>query len=174
MDIDTLFDGFNSKNQLDLKLNFKKFFNDSQLGPKNAGLITLACAESLNIKKLSDFASAHLKANSATDEEISEAKDAASVMGLLNMYYRFRHMVGKEAYTKPAGLRMNVLARPVVGKGPFEMMALAVSILNGCEMCIKNHEESVLKHEITEDQVHDLARLASIIKGLEVAFRQTA
>jgi len=53
-------------------------------------------------------------------------------------------------------------------------MALAVSILNGCEMCIKNHEESVLKHEVTEDQVHDLARLASIIKGLEVAFRQAA
>lgn len=171
MDIDTLFNNYESPNQRDMKLNFKKFFTDSQLSPKDAGLVTLACAESTNSKKLIEFALSHLKAQGASDEEIQEARDAASIMGVMNMYYRFRHFVGKEAYQKPAGLRMNVMARPVTGKASFEMMAFAVSVINGCEMCVKSHEDSLLKHNVTEDQVHDLARLASIIKGLEVFLR---
>jgi len=171
MDIETLFNGYESPNQRDMKLNFKKFFSDSQLSPKDAGLVSLACAESLNSKKLNDFAATHLKAVGATDEEVQEARDAASVMGVMNMYYRFRHFVGKETYQKSAGLRMNVMARPVTGKASFEMMAFAVSVLNGCEMCVKSHEDSLLKHGVTQDQVHDLARLASIMKGLEVFLR---
>jgi alkyl hydroperoxide reductase subunit D len=174
MDIDQVFEKFETSAQRDLKLNFKKFFLESSLSPKDAGLITLACAETVNCSPLRELAAAHLKAQGATDEEITEARDAASIMSLNNMFYRFRHFTQKEAYQKPAGLRMNVLARPVTGKASFEMMALAVSILNGCEACVKSHEQSVLTHGVSEDQVYDLARLASIIRGLEVCFRQVA
>lgn len=172
MDIDTLFEKFESPTQKDLKLNFKKFFSDSGLSPKDAGLITLACAESVNSPALSAFAKAHLEKQGATAEEIQEAKDAAAIMGLMNCYYRFRHFVGKEAYQAAAGLRMNVMARPVTGKASFEMMALAVSVINGCEMCVKSHEKSLIDHGVTEPVIHDLARLASITKALEVSFRQ--
>ncbi|MDB5038262.1 MAG: hypothetical protein JWQ35_1790 [Bacteriovoracaceae bacterium] len=174
MDIEKVFEKHETITQRDLKLNFKKFFLESSLSPKDAGLITLACAESVNCTPLKELAAAHLKENNATDEEISEAKDAAAIMGLNNMFYRFRHFTQKEAYQKPAGLRMNVLGRPVTGKASFEMMALAVSIINGCELCVKSHEQSLLSHNVTEDQIYDLARLASVIKGLEVTFRQTA
>lgn len=171
MDIDALFQGKDSPGQLDMKLNFKKFFSDSQLGPRDAGLVTLACATSVNSPKLIDFAEAHLKANGANDQEIQEAKDAGSIMGVMNVFYRFRHWVHKEAYQKPAGLRMNIMARPITGKASFEMMAFAVSAINGCEACVKSHEESLLKHEVSEDKVYDLVRLSAIIKGLEPVFR---
>lgn len=174
MDIDQIFEKFETVTQRDMKLNFKKFFLESGLSPKDSGLITLACAETVNCRPLIDLATAHLKAQNATDEEISEARDASAIMSLNNMFYRFRHFTNKEAYQKPAGLRMNVLGRPVTGKASFEMMALAVSIINGCEACVKAHEQSVLNHGVTEDQVYDLARLASIVKGLEVCFRQVA
>lgn len=173
MDIDQIFEKFETTTQRDLKLNFKKFFLESGLNPKDAGLIALASAETVNCLPLIQLASTHLKAQGATDEEISEARDAAAIMSLNNMFYRFRHFTQeKEVYQKPAGLRMNVLARPVTGKASFEMMALAVSIINGCEACVKSHEQSVLSHGITEDQIYDLARLASIIKGISVSFQQ--
>lgn len=174
MELDKFFEKFESLAQKDLKLNFKKFFSDSNLKPKEAALITLACAESLNSKPLSQLATEVLKSESATQEEIQEARDVAAIMGLMNMYYRFRHYAKKEAYQKPAGLRMNVMAKPVNGKLAFEMMALAVSVLNGCENCITSHEQSLIGHGATEDQIHDLCRLASVTKGLEVAFRQVA
>ncbi|MBN8554483.1 MAG: carboxymuconolactone decarboxylase family protein [Deltaproteobacteria bacterium] len=173
MSLDTLFDRFETTTQKDLKLNFNKFFSDSQLSPKEAGLITLACAETTNCKELSDFAAEHLKAQGSSAEEIAEAKDAAAIMGVMNMYYRFRSYVEKEDYKKPAGLRMNVMARPLNGKETFEMMALAVSIINGCHDCIKSHEASLVKLGIAEDKIHDLARLSATIKGLEACFRHT-
>lgn len=171
MSIDSLFEGKESPHQRDMKLNFSKYFSDSQLSPKEAGLITLACAESVNSPKLIAFTTNHLNANGATPEEIQEARDAGSIMGVMNCFYRFRHWVDKETYKKPAGLRMNIMARPVTGKATFEMMALAVSVINGCEACVKSHEESVLKHEVSEDKVYDLVRLASIVKGLEPILR---
>jgi len=172
MEIDQLFEKFESTTQLDLKLNFKKFFFDSGLSAKDAGLITLACAESVNCSPLIQFATEHLRSAGSTNDEIQEARDAAAIMGVMNMYYRFRHYVEKEAYQKPAGLRMNVMARPVNGKLNFESMALAISILNGCQNCIQSHEKSLLESGMTEERIHDLARLASVIKGLEVSFRQ--
>lgn len=171
MDIDGLFEGKNSPGQLDIKLNFKKFFSDTSLGPKDSALITLACATSIGASKLADFAEAQLAAQSVPAEEIQEAKDVASIMGIMNVFYRFRHWVHKDTYQKPAGLRMNIMARPVTGKLSFEMMALAVSMINGCEACVKSHEESVLKHGASEDKVYDLARLAAIVKGLEPVLR---
>jgi alkyl hydroperoxide reductase subunit D len=173
MDLDQVFEKFETVTQRDLKLNFKKFFLESSLSPKDVGLITLAAAETVNCLPLINLAVDHLKKNGATEEEISESRDAAAIMSLNNMFYRFRHFThGKEAYQKPAGLRMNVLGRPVTGKASFEMMALAVSIINGCEMCVNSHEKSVLEHGITEDQVYDLARLTSVVRGLDVSFRQ--
>ena len=55
---------------------------------------------------------------------------------------------------------------PVLGKEFFELMSLVVSAVNGCELCVRAHEESVLKHDATEARVFDAIRLASVIKGL--------
>lgn len=172
MDIDQVFEKFESTGQKDMKLNFKKFFSESSLSPKDAGLLTLACAEALNIQPLKEFSISHLQSQGASPEEISEARDCAAVMGLNNVFYRFRHFVSKEAYQRPAGLRMNVLARPVMGKASFELIALAISAINGCEACVKAHEASVLNHSLSEESIYDAIRLAAVIKGLEVCFRQ--
>lgn len=171
MNIDALFENKESPHQKDMKLNFSKFFSESQLSPKEAGLITLACAESVNSPKLATFAADHLKGAGSSADEIQEARDAGSIMGVMNCFYRFRHWVDKDAYKGPAGLRMNIMARPQNGKASFEMMALAVSIINGCEACVKSHEESLLKHEVSEEKIYDLVRLASLIKGLEPILR---
>src|SRR5262245_18453235 len=121
MDIAALFAGKESPHELDMTLNFKKYLADSELTPRAAGVITLVCAESLYSSKLSASATQHLQTDGSSPEEIQEAKDAASIMGFLNCFYRFRHSVDKEAYKKPAALRMNIMARPTNGKANFEM-----------------------------------------------------
>jgi len=65
-----------------------------------------------------------------------------------------------------AGLRMTSLARPSLGKERFEMLAFAVSVLNGCESCIRSHEEVLRNAGLSADKIHDLARLASVVKAL--------
>jgi len=91
-------------------------------------------------------------------------------MAMNNVYYRFRHMVGKPIYSeKPAGLRMNRLVQPATNKVDFELFCLAVSAINGCEACIRSHEAVVLQGGLSEEQVHDAIRIAAVVNAASVA-----
>ena len=106
----------------------------------------------------------------ATPAVIEDALAAAALMGMNNIYYRFRHMVGKPGYSeKPARLRMNRLVRPSTNKADFELFSLVVSAINGCEMCVQSHEKVVVEGGITEEQVHDAIRIASTVHAAAVA-----
>ena len=64
---------------------------------------------------------------------------------------------------------MNRLVQPATNKADFELLSLAVSAINGCEMCVRAHEEAVLEGGLTEDHVHDAVRIAATIYAAAVA-----
>jgi len=98
---------------------------------------------------------------------IEDARAAAAIMAMNNVYYRFRHIVGKPSYAeKPARLRMNRLVQPAGSKVDFELYALAI---NGCEACVQAHERTVLEGGLTEDHVHDAVRIAATVNAAAVA-----
>src|SRR5581483_3715968 len=106
----------------------------------------------------------------AGDAVIDDALAAASLMALNNVFYRFRHMVGKPSYgERPARLRMQRIAKPATNKPDFELFCLAVSAINGCEVCIRSHEEAVLNGGLTEEHVHDAVRIAAVVNAAAVA-----
>jgi lipoyl-dependent peroxiredoxin subunit D len=106
---------------------------------------------------------------------IDDGLAAAALMAMNNVYYRFRHMVGKPAYAdRPARLRMTRLARPASNKTDFELFCLAVSAINGCETCVRAHEKVVLDGGLNEDQVHDAIRIAAVIHAAAVALELDA
>jgi alkyl hydroperoxide reductase subunit D len=101
---------------------------------------------------------------------IEDARAAAAIMAMNNVYYRFRHIVGKPSYgEKPARLRMNRLGQPAGSKVDFELYALAVSAINGCEACVRAHEHTVIEGGLTEDHVHDAVRIAATVNAAAVA-----
>jgi alkyl hydroperoxide reductase subunit D len=101
---------------------------------------------------------------------VDDAVAAAALMGMNNVYYRFRHLIGRDVYSeKPARLRMNRIARPAASKVDFELFCLAVSAINGCESCMKAHEKVVLAGGLSEDHVHDAVRIAAVVHGAAVA-----
>ena len=101
---------------------------------------------------------------------VEDAKAAASLMAMNNVYYRFRHMMAKPEYSeKPARLRMQRLGQVATNKADFELFCLAVSAVNGCEMCLRSHEEVVLQAGLSADQVHDAVRIAATMHGVAVA-----
>ena len=107
----------------------------------------------------------------AGEAVIEDAKAAAALMAMNNVYYRFRHMVGKPSYgDKPARLRMNRLVN--AGHEQARLRALlagGVSAINGCEICIRSHEEAVVEGGLTEDQVHDAVRIAATVNAAAVS-----
>ncbi|MES2388876.1 MAG: carboxymuconolactone decarboxylase family protein [Bacteroidota bacterium] len=152
----------------DLKINLQNALAMPNLSEKESTLLALGVAindkSSALVAALSDKAAAI----GAGSEEIAEVFACVSLMNTNNVLYRFRHFMKKEQYETPAGIKMNVMVTPVLGKGFFELLSLAVSALNGCELCVTSHEASVLKHGESTAKIYDAVRLAAIVRGFTV------
>lgn len=153
----------------DLKINVTNAIAAGTLSKKEAYLIGLAVAVN---ERHADLQTAFEKLavqEGATEKEIAEVLSCTSLMAANNVYYRFRHFVNKEYYTAtPAGIRMSIMANPVLGKEFFELLSLVVSALNGCEMCVTSHEEAVLKHGTEQQRVLEAVRLGAVLRSLIV------
>jgi alkyl hydroperoxide reductase subunit D len=154
----------------DLRINLKNTLNSENLSLKEGYIIALAIASSEKNHVLSRSFTILAKENGASDPEIAEAFACASMLSVNNVFYRFRHFAKDETYnTMPAGIKMNVMMNPVLGKELFELVSLAVSAVNGCESCVVSHEASLRKLGTSQQRIFDAIRLASIIRGLSVA-----
>ena len=153
----------------DIRLNLQTVLQSTTLTPAQAWGTAIASALAARQAELAHAiftdAQAHVEPN-----VIEDAKAAAALMAMNNVYYRFRHMIGKESYSsKPARLRMNWIAKPLGSKADFELFCLAVSAINGCEVCVHAHEQTVVAGGLTEGQVHDAVRIAATINAAAVA-----
>lgn len=153
----------------DLKLNLQAVLGESTLtAPQRYG-VALASAIASRSPLLQEALTAETLAH-AGEEVVEDAVAAAALMGMNNVFYRFRHLIGKETYAQtPPRLRMNRLAKPLTSKVDFELFSLAVSAINGCESCVRAHEHAVLQAGLTEPQVNDAIRIAATIHGAAVA-----
>jgi lipoyl-dependent peroxiredoxin subunit D len=114
------------------------------------------------VRDLESLARAHL-----SDAEVNGAHAAAAVMGMNNIYYRFLHLVEDAEYrTLPARLRMNVIANPGIDKQDFELLALAVSAINGCGTCVASHERALRQHGLLREAVQSAVRIAAVIHAV--------
>jgi lipoyl-dependent peroxiredoxin subunit D len=151
----------------DLKINTSNALSFPNLSKKESALIALAIAVNEKNESLVKSFSQLAKNEEASEDELAEVHACVSLMNINNVFYRFRHFTNKEFYEKnPAGIKMNIMANPVLGKELFELLSLAVSAVNGCERCVKSHEQSVLQLGSPEARVYDAVRSAAIIKGL--------
>jgi len=165
--IDALFAPYTGTIARDLKLNLTRLLQDGALSSEEALLATLAISTSLDHAEMADYARTQLSQAGMAEDQIQEAAQSAAIMGMLNIYYRFRHFVGSPEEYRVAGLRMTALAKPVLGKERFEMLAFAVSVINGCESCVRAHEKALRDGGVSPEKIHDLARLSAVLKAVE-------
>lgn len=153
----------------DIRLNLQSVLQPGSLTPAQRWGVAIASAIAARNPELRDAIISEAGAEIGP-EVIDDARAAAALMAMNNVYYRFRHMVGKPSYSQmPARLRMQRIAKPATNKADFELFCLAVSAINACEACIRSHEEVVVKAELSEEQVHDAVRIAATVNAAAVA-----
>lgn len=153
----------------DLKVNVSNVLKYQNLSKKE--ILFLALGTAINEKQPELVAGFEALAinEGATEGEIAEVAACVSLMNANNVFYRFRHFVKKEYYeTTPAGIKMSIMMNPVLGKEFFELLSLTISALNGCELCVASHEQSVLSHGGTQARVYDAVRIGAVIKSFAV------
>jgi alkyl hydroperoxide reductase subunit D len=160
----------------DIKLNLQAVLQAGELTAPQRWGVAVAAAAAARHEGLREALAAAARAQ-VGPAVVDDALAAAVLMAMNNVYYRFRHLIGKDEYAqKPARLRMNRLARPASAKADLELFCLAVSAVNGCQSCVQAHERAVLEAGLTSEQVHDAVRIAATVNaaavGLELAAQQ--
>ena len=152
----------------DIRLNLSSVLTGENLQPAQALGIALAAARFVRAKSLATALESDIRGglSDAAAPVISDAVAAAGLMAMNTVYYRFRHMLGKESYeARPPRLRMSRMIQPATSKLDFELMSLGCAALAGCEVCIKNHEASLLHLGASEDACHDAVRVAAVVNA---------
>jgi lipoyl-dependent peroxiredoxin subunit D len=150
----------------DLKLNLSSLLRQPELTSQQAwGTAVSTAMASRNPELLGSIleeASKHLN-----PQAMFAAKAAAAIMGMNNIFYRFRHLASNEKYGSiPARLRMQVIAKHGSDPADFELWCLAVSAVNGCGVCIDSHEKVLREKGVSEETVIAAVRIASTIHAL--------
>jgi alkyl hydroperoxide reductase subunit D len=155
----------------DLRINLGSVLEPSTLTPPQVWGVAVACAIAARNPELRKAVLEEAQTQVGVGPEVVEdAKAAAALMGMNNVFYRFRHFIGKEDYARrPARLRMQRIAQPLTQKADFELFCLAVSAINGCESCVRSHEKAVIEGGLTPDHVNDAVRIAATMHGVAVA-----
>jgi alkyl hydroperoxide reductase subunit D len=152
----------------DIRLNLSSVLSGENLQPAQALGIALASARFVRAQPLVVALESDIRGGlgDTAAAVISDAVAAAGLMAMNTVYYRFRHMLGKESYeARPPRLRMSRMVQPATTKADFELMSLACAALAGCELCIKNHEASLVHLGVSEDACHDAVRIAAVINA---------
>ena len=153
----------------DLSLNLSTLSRSSSLTEQQQwGTFVAAAAathnESVLVQVMED-ARTHL-----SEEAISAALGAASIMAMNNVAYRTRHFLGSAYDNERMGLRMNIIGTSGgVEKVDFELWSLAVSTINGCEKCVTAHEATVRGEGLSTEQVWEAVRIAATLTGVAQA-----
>lgn len=153
----------------DIRLNLSSVLAGENLTAAQALGTALAAARFVRSGPLVEALERDARAGlgEAASRVLSDAVAAAGLMAMNTVYYRFRHMIHKESYAaRPPRLRMSRMIQPATSKLDFELMSLACAALAGCELCIQNHEKSLLHEGAGEEACHDAVRIAAVVSAV--------
>jgi alkyl hydroperoxide reductase subunit D len=154
----------------DLVINAQRVLAGESLDAEQTWGTALAAAYFIRHPELTAAILADAKSSGLSAAAIADAQGAAALMGMNTIYFRFRHLMKADAYSKlPFNLSMKRMQQVATTKENFELFSIAPAALAGCELCLQAHEAAVKKAGMSETNVHDAARIASVLHGIVVA-----
>jgi alkyl hydroperoxide reductase subunit D len=153
----------------DLKLNLGSVLTpEGAPGLSERQIWAVALASAIAARNPVFTRSLEAQASSYLDEaHLTAARTAAAIMGMNNVYYRFLHLVEDPEYQRlPARLRMNALGSPGIERRDFELLALAVSAVNACGLCITSHERKLREQGMDREAIQSAVRIASVVHAV--------
>ena len=153
----------------DLRLNLGSLASDISLTPQQLAGTFVASALAARNDDVTREIVAQFR-DVLSEQALTAAQSANAIMGMNNIYYRFVHMAGGEYAKMPAQLRMSVIGNPGVDNADFELWCLAVSIINGCDLCVTSHEK-IVRDALGAAAVQTAARIAATVHAVAVTLQ---
>ena len=150
----------------DLRLNMGSVLRQTELTERQTWGTALSCAIACRSARL--LQAIETEAARHLDEAaLGASKTAAAMMGMSNIFYRFRHLASNEKYAHiPARLRMQAIRTHGGDPVDFELWCLAVSAINGCGACVDSHERVLEEKGVNEEVVTAAVRIAAVMHAV--------
>ena len=168
MNLDAVIDNLPSYAK-DLKLNFSSVVRQqTDLTQQQLwGTVVAAAVSSRNEQLIA--AVLEEAATQLSPEALEAAKAAAAIMGMNNIFYRFKHLTSNEKYlAMRGGLRMNVMRTHGIDPVDFELWVTVVSAINNCAACADAHEKTLREKGIGEEKILAAVRVAAVLHAVAV------
>ena len=150
----------------DLKLNLGAVLRQTELTERQTWGTAVSSAMASRNRRVLEAVLAEA-ARHLDEPALFAAKAAAAIMGMNNIFYRFRHLSTNEKYgSMPARLRMQVIRTHGSDPVDFELWCVAVSAINGCGVCVDAHEKVLQEKGVGEETILAAVRIASVIHAL--------
>lgn len=150
----------------DLKINLGNVLRQAELTDQQTWGTAVSCAVASRNPRLVEALAAEA-ATHLSEQALFAAKAAAAIMGMNNIFYRFRHLSSNPKYGEmPARLRMQVIRTHGGDPVDFELWCVAVSAINGCGVCVDAHERVLREKGVGEEAILAAVRIASVIHAL--------
>lgn len=157
----------------DLRTNLSLICDDTILENRLKWGTIIACAYSIGEPKLLEAAIEDAK-EYLSENYFEAAKVAAIQMGMNNIYFHSIHLLKNQEYTKlRSGLRNNGATRLGIDALDYELYCFAVSALNGCEACLNDHENALIKHHVPAIKIQAALKIAATLNAAAVFLRNT-
>jgi alkyl hydroperoxide reductase subunit D len=142
-------------------MTLKDALSQPELTKLQAWTVAAACSVARPERSVLAEAARHI-----TQEQMASARAAARLMSMTNLLFRFRDLIGKEEYSQmPA--RLNLSARRTHGGDPkaFELACIAVSAMNGCQTCLRHHEQKARELGLAPEAILAAVRVAAVLQA---------
>jgi len=133
------------------------------------GCFLVAAATSSNddlLKYIDTEAKKHLTADAK-----SVALACATAMTLNNYGFRAKHWLGQDFDDLRFGLRNTVSLKPGASQADYELWAIAVSTVNGCEQCLQAHSREAQAHGLEPAQIWQAVQIAAVTQSIAHTLR---
>ena len=156
----------------DIQLNLSSVLQGGALDDDQRWGVAVACAVAVGDPALREAVCLDA-ATKVGEAVLDDARAAAALMAMNNVYYRFRHMVGKDSLQRKARPPSHEPARPAQNRqGDLRAHVPGGERDQRLEACIQSHEHAVLEGGLTEDHVMDAVRIAATMRAAAVALQK--
>lgn len=152
----------------DQKRNLDALLNSSTLSEQQRWGCILAAAMTANHHLVLGPARKEAQANLEA-RALEVVASCATVMTLNNYGFRAKHWLGEDFEDIRFGLRNGVKLAPGVGQADYELWAITVSAVNGCEQCIQAHSRDAQIAGVEKLQVWEAVKIAAVIQTIAQA-----
>ncbi|MDO4928526.1 MAG: carboxymuconolactone decarboxylase family protein [Corynebacterium sp.] len=157
----------------DIRQNFDALITGSALSEQQRwGSFLASAAATRNQRVVSEI---YAQAAQYLDvSAINATLGTASMMAMNNVAFRSRGWLGADYEQMRTGLRMNFHLNSGVAEVDYELWALAVSAVNGCEHCLIAHEQHVTSLGLSKEQIFEAIKIAAVVAGVAQALELAA